>query len=124
MLALPPDACERVAKCILLLSSDQPGEVVAAANAIGRTLIAYGATWHELAATAACPPAVKEPWGPSRWPPQPSHSVMFRALLRLPLSSSDRQWIMKLSSFYREHGRLTPRQAEVLEEIYRRHSND
>lgn len=41
---------ERLAKLIPLLSSDQPGEVAAAAQAIARTLRRSGADWHDLTA--------------------------------------------------------------------------
>jgi hypothetical protein len=40
---------ERLEKLLLMLSSDQPGEVVAAAQAIGRSLKADGSDWHDLA---------------------------------------------------------------------------
>jgi hypothetical protein len=39
----------RLGKLLLMLSSDQPGEVVAAAQAIKRALKADGADWHDLA---------------------------------------------------------------------------
>jgi hypothetical protein len=40
---------ERLEKLLLMLSSDQPGEVVNAARAIGRTLRDNGSDWHDLA---------------------------------------------------------------------------
>ncbi|MBL6079692.1 hypothetical protein JMJ56_16865 [Belnapia sp. T18] len=40
----------RLAKLLPLLSSDQPGEVVATARAIGLTLKRGGLDWHDLAA--------------------------------------------------------------------------
>jgi hypothetical protein len=39
----------RLAKLLPLLSSDQPGEVVATARAIGQTLQRGGMDWHDLA---------------------------------------------------------------------------
>jgi len=39
----------KLEKLVLMLSSDQPGEVVAAANAIERALRTAGADWHDLA---------------------------------------------------------------------------
>src|SRR5262245_39778790 len=39
----------RLRQLLLMLSSDQPGEVAAAAAAIGRVLKAAGTDWHELA---------------------------------------------------------------------------
>jgi hypothetical protein len=38
----------RLRQLLLLLSSDQPGEVAAAAAAISRTLKKAGASWHDL----------------------------------------------------------------------------
>jgi hypothetical protein len=43
------DKIPRLEKLLLLLSSNQPGEVVAAASAIQRALKAAGASWHDLA---------------------------------------------------------------------------
>jgi hypothetical protein len=42
-----------LAKLLPLLASDQPGDVVATAAAITRTLAAAGADWHGLAALVA-----------------------------------------------------------------------
>jgi hypothetical protein len=49
---MPPLApiAPRLAKLIPLLASDSPGEVVATAHAIGRTLDSIGADFHDLAA--------------------------------------------------------------------------
>jgi hypothetical protein len=56
----------RVGQLIRLLGSDQDGEVVAAARALGRTLKSAGADFHTLAATIECaPPTItflREPW--------------------------------------------------------------
>ncbi len=38
----------KIAKLVRLLGSDKPGEVVAAAAAIGRTLKSNGRDWHDL----------------------------------------------------------------------------
>jgi hypothetical protein len=40
---------DKLRKLLLMLSSDQPGEVTSAATAIGRTLHGIGADWHDLA---------------------------------------------------------------------------
>ena len=47
----------KLTKLILLLSSNQDGEVVAAARAIGRTLSGAGMDWHSLAKALSAPPA-------------------------------------------------------------------
>lgn len=51
----------KLTKLVLLLGSDKPGEVVAAAAAIGRTLQAGGADWHDLAEVIARPGREAEP---------------------------------------------------------------
>jgi hypothetical protein len=45
----------RLKKLLLMLSSDQPGEVVAAAKAIGRSLKTDGSDWHDLARRLSAP---------------------------------------------------------------------
>jgi hypothetical protein len=54
---LTPLAQDRLGKLLRMLSSDKPGEVVAAASAIMRTLAAEGTDIHNLA-DAVCRPAV------------------------------------------------------------------
>jgi hypothetical protein len=49
----------RLEKLLLMLSSDHPGEVVAAAQAIGRTLKADGTDWHDLASRLTTNPNPK-----------------------------------------------------------------
>ncbi len=44
---------DRLRKLVVMLSSDEPGEVAAAAEAIGRALKAEGRDWHWLAAELA-----------------------------------------------------------------------
>ncbi len=69
----------RLTKMMVLLSSDQSGEVVAAAAAIGRMLNGAGMTWHDLAKhmvsgieiDAACAEALAEYEKPVRYPPPP-----------------------------------------------------
>jgi hypothetical protein len=46
---------ERLEKLLLMLSSDQPGEVVNAARAIGRTLRDNDSDWHDLARRLSVP---------------------------------------------------------------------
>jgi hypothetical protein len=51
-IALPDSVVIRIGQLLRLLASDQPGEVVAAAAAIGRTLVAAGTDLHHLADVA------------------------------------------------------------------------
>lgn len=55
MKTLSPTAVERIGKMILMLSSDRPGEVGAAAAAIDRTLRVAGADWHDLVGALTAP---------------------------------------------------------------------
>lgn len=48
-----PSIGPRLAKLLPMLGSDQPGEVMAAVRAIGRTLSGAGLDWHTLAALVA-----------------------------------------------------------------------
>ena len=49
MSALSAVTRQRLAKLLPLLASDKGGEVIATAAAVGRTLAAAGADWHDLA---------------------------------------------------------------------------
>ena len=46
-----------------MLSSDRDGEIVAAANAVGRLLEAAGLDWHDLADAISLPPDRHAPTG-------------------------------------------------------------
>ena len=57
-------ATPKQVKLIPLLGSDKPGEVIATASAIGRTLERAGCDWHDLAdgvERAALPAVVEQP---------------------------------------------------------------
>lgn len=60
---LPADLCKRLARLLPLLASDQAGEVVAAAQAITRTLKAAERDWHDLVhqLTLEPPPSRSDP---------------------------------------------------------------
>jgi hypothetical protein len=62
----------RIGKLVRMLASDRPGEVVAAAAALKRTLAASGRDLHDLAATVESG-LRQEPPTPRAWgPPRPS----------------------------------------------------
>ncbi len=85
----------RLEKLILLLSSDKPGEVAAAAAAIERTLATVGCDWHDLAA-----------WIGAKQ--QASYTEEH--------PSGDDWWQMR--EFCRRHSRrLRPREAEFIEDL-------
>ncbi|MGZ8408135.1 MAG: hypothetical protein ACXWVJ_08930 [Caulobacteraceae bacterium] len=110
MLMLPGGARDRPRKCVLLLSSDQPGEVVAAAATIGRTLTAHGSDWH-APADALIPPTLKG---------DPVEELL-ADLAAQASHPGDRTWLERLSRHYRWYGRLSERQLQVLADIAARH---
>lgn len=85
--ALAPVA-PKLGKLVLLLSSPNCGEVVAAAAAIGRTLDSAGATWHDLAAALIVRPA-PEPQRAA--PPAPSWFSIVQNCLRYPEALTPRE---------------------------------
>ena len=60
MTTLTPIA-PRLRKLVLMLSSNQDGEVVGAARAIGRALQSVGTDWHALAGVLTEPPQPRRP---------------------------------------------------------------
>jgi hypothetical protein len=68
ILGFPPTTAERLAKLVLLLSSPNRGEVVAAAAAIGRVLEAENRDWHDLAHSIKTPPRESDRhWSSWHW---------------------------------------------------------
>ena len=65
---MTPAASDKLAKLVRLLSSDKNGEVLAAASAIKRTLVAEGSDIHALADTL-CRPQAQRKEQPRRSPP-------------------------------------------------------
>ena len=107
MMALPVEAGGRLRKCILLLSSDHDGEVLAAARGIGRTLTSLGMGWHDLA-DAVAGPALPAPDNVER---------LLSSLDAVATRPADRQWIARLTRYYARHGRLSDKQMAVLSDI-------
>lgn len=108
---------DRLSKLVLLLSSDQPGEVAAAAAAIGRLLAARGENWHDLAGQL------------SHQGPAPSSSPAAApgiAEILNGISSCGDGWLTpwetefcdSVREQYRRYGRLSPKQQRVLEKIW------
>ena len=111
----------RLGKLIRLLSSDRPGEVVAAAGAINRALRAAGLDIHRLADVVERSPLV-----PGQTPPTPrddSTAGDWRAMRRFCaghdalLSAREKEFIADIK---RWRGRLTPKQHDWLTAIYQR----
>lgn len=108
MMAVPAEAGDRLRKCVLLLSSDQDGEVIAAARAIDRTLSSMGMDWHDLADAVA---------GPALPAPEDNVERFLSSLDTIATRPADREWISRLSRFYARRGFLTGKQMAVLADI-------
>lgn len=112
MTALAP-ITPKLQKLLPLLSSDQPGEVVATAAAIGRALAGAGATWHDLAAALTAPPPRRE-----------ERNIDIMAMLdalRRPhaiLNQWERKFVADLSARVQRGKRLTPKQTAALKKIF------
>lgn len=124
---LPHAILPRLHKLVLLLSSDQPGEVAAARGAIDRLLKAHGATWHDLAgAMSAPPPSPPPPPPPPRQPPPPPpadplHDSVEEMLDRLDdcrrLTRWEQDFVESVAEQFDRYGHLTAKQRAVLERI-------
>jgi hypothetical protein len=105
----------RLRKLILMLSSDQPGEVFSAARAIDRTLKEAGTDWHGLVGNLMTSPAL-----PSSTPDQDeSWYVMWLFCLERShrLRSREMEFINSLSEW---QGDLTEKQLHWLTAIHER----
>ena len=112
----------RLRHLLLLLSSDKPGEVIAAAAAVGRTLHAAGADWHDLVnglLGAAASELARKPEEPHYEPDEEDWHEMREFCLEREhkLRSREREFIHDLE---RWRGDLTERQAAWLCAIYER----
>lgn len=106
----------RLAKLLPLLASDQPGEVVATAAAIGRTLAGAGLSWHDLVAALDPPPGRTVRPGPSA---TPNTRVMAETLWRCQRLTEWEQGFVGsvLDQLKRARG-LSERQVATLRKIY------
>jgi hypothetical protein len=117
-----PEITPRLKKLLLMLSSTQPGEVVAAAGAIGRTLREAGRDWHDLARGLLAEAPHPQP-RPRRPPPDPDEDAAWRVMWRFcrerqgVLRSREREFIDSLGEW---RGRPTETQRAWLSAIYAR----
>jgi hypothetical protein len=111
----------KLQRLVLMLSSNQPGEV-AAANAIERTLKSAGADWHDHARVIASPPSVKarqpnfdesRDGASSDWRSMRDHCLRHEARLR----EREREFLNSLKKW---RGHPTPKQRDWLQAIYDR----
>lgn len=109
--ALAPVA-PRLKKLLTMLSSNQPGEVVSTAAAIGRTLAGAGLTWHDLAAALAPTPARPHP----RMNNPRSMAEQLRA--GATLTAWERDFIAAVLRRMQRGQQLSPKQSATLDKIY------
>lgn len=117
---------ERLKKLVLMLSSDQDGEVISAARAIGRNLKETGLDWHWLADHLS-----------GEYRAQPRQSTGFNAqgveayrsrvgycyAQRADLRSKEYEFITQLQNRFNEYGAdtfLSPKQRAWIDDIYKR----
>jgi hypothetical protein len=113
---IPASIAPTLAKLIRLLSSNQSGEVAAAAHAIDRTLKSNGADWHDLAAMlVAVPPP---PSSPKKSPQEDWHPMREFCLQRSTrLRERELKFIASLANW---RGDLTEKQFAWLSAIHER----
>jgi hypothetical protein len=110
-------SAEKLAKLVRLLASDQPGEVVATARAIGRALRAAGSDWHDFAGRLLKPTTSRRDQPQDdrtgNWHAMREHCRVNTSLLR-PRESV---FIANLDNW---RGELTAKQLAWLQSIYAR----
>lgn len=125
-MTLPAGVRARLRPLVLRLAGEQPGEVVAAAAAIGRVLKSAGLSWHALADAIAPPaPGAADPVASA--PPSPGDgptavAAMIDATLRRPerLSRGEVAFLFVAATRVRTGGRLSADQERVLRRLHRR----
>jgi hypothetical protein len=106
----------RLRQLLLLLSSDQPGEVIAAAAAIKRTLRSGGCDFHDLVAGLTASPSL----APNS---QASSDGDWRAMRDVCMKHQNRLSAREMeivTDLGRWRGKLTPKQSDWLQAIYDR----
>jgi hypothetical protein len=105
---------------IPLLGSDQPGEVVAAATAIHRTLQSAGCDFHDLVAVIESPPPAARPRSDFHEPESTEIQVMAEFCCRhMPiLKDKERQFVQQMHRNTALGWRITEKQEKWLTDIY------
>jgi hypothetical protein len=106
----------RIGQLIRLLGSDQDGEVVAAARALGRLLASVGEDFHTLADTI-------ERSAPAAHHGCDDHRAMARWLLNSGARLSPKEWAF-VANMANRFGSLSDRQEAWLQAIFERVSSE
>lgn len=101
----------KLAKLVLMLSSNADGEVVAAAKAIDRTLKASGCDWHYLARVLSSPDQCTKP------PESDWHSVALGLLSRGGFNPRERDFLRNMARC----ASPSQKQKAWLTDLYARH---
>ncbi|RYC29640.1 hypothetical protein D3273_22780 [Lichenibacterium minor] len=129
--AIPPSALPRIGALLRMMASPVDGEALNATRALGRTLQGAGVDWHALADAVEHPIPPPMPLrrprrampdqGHIKWTPSYRHEVrvtLEHGLSRLNLTSWERQFVTDIIARLRDpHGRLTFRQAEIVDRL-------
>jgi hypothetical protein len=105
-------AAPKLRKLLLMLSSNQDGEVISAARAIGRALQSANADWHDLAGRLL-DPRPSPPPPPLGWKAKRKFCLRHEHLLR----PREHQFVLGLGNW---DGDLTEKQEAWLSSIYAR----
>lgn len=112
----------KLSKLIPLLGSDQPGEVVAAATAIHRTLQSAGCDFHDLVAVIESPPPAAQPRSEfdSGSEIDPLEMAEFCCRHMAILKDKERQFVQQMQRNAALEWRISERQGQWLADIYRK----
>ena len=117
---------DRLKKLVLMLSSEQDGEIVAAARAIGRNLKDTGLDWHWLADHLSgeyrADPKRSDGFN-ARGVEEYRSRVGFCFAHRADLRSREHEFITQLQNRFNEYGAetfLSPKQRAWIDDIYKR----
>jgi hypothetical protein len=110
----------QLSRLIPLLASNQDGEVVATARAIGRVLTGKGLDWHALSQAVSEIKRLSFQVSPPRTKPSPPREMAAwcRHHGSGRLSSSEREFIRSIAARLAQGGRPTTRQIGRLASIY------
>jgi hypothetical protein len=121
---LPASLAPKLDPLIRRLATNHDGERLATVAALERTLAAAQADFHDLAdvVVAGVKPRAEHRASPHRhWRPTPDAAAMLADLLGHPdLSAWERDFVESVYGQYRRRWRLSDRQLQVLEGIWRK----